>query len=639
MINGPEVPSNSKAEPHGSDGADVQRAMPTRPLLRRHVPTLPNPQVIAAPSVPAPRAAASQRGGAEAPAALPSLNSLALPGLRRAVEKRGSATATDVTLWLLIRCPLLHTLATAIPRTATGGRGWPPVFYLVLAALAREVKSYDQAEQDMHTHRRMVRAEFAALGIDLPAKANDALAGYGDFSKWRKKNVLGKPAVLLRLQLALPWVALPLSLAIREAETGTTEPGSFTNPGRHDELACDGTVFDAPSDVRLVPDPEAPGALRLVGSRANKPEHARVHHAVTGDTLRIKKPHGATRGLYYVVATTRGADSYTRVAVGADIARPNDNLSGFEGEDAIALRVLGQVFFAGPDQFRVLLYDGLFKQGRQNHFSQRHGVFTVNLTQARRNTSKREEVHILDPDTGLPRYDTNVLGQRRRSFGKRKGQDMPTQVLGLPKLDCAGGDHYLAADAGAVYETDVDFHSGATVIRKLALLDRGEVLRLRDENGYYFRVQLHLPCRHGHGVHTTGYDLKGKLDKRGSMRYSHLAAAIRVLPDAYDEEFRSRAGRRNQIEGFFSWLEECFRFKDRAMSWGRDAQLFDLIAACALHNAEAHAHLMARHPQIAQTLQMPDLDQVLPLHSIQPPAPADTSAIHSDTHANTDDAE
>ena len=63
-------------------------------------------------------------------------------------------------------------------------------------------------------------------------------------------------------------------------------------------------------------------------------------------------------------------------------------------------------------------------------------------------------------------------------------------------------------------------------------------------------------------------------------------------------------GQRNQVESFFSWLEACFYRKDRHASWGRDAQLFDLVGASLWHNTLTWAHLAYRHPEQDQLLRV-----------------------------------
>ncbi len=64
-----------------------------------------------------------------------------------------------------------------------------------------------------------------------------------------------------------------------------------------DIVAIDGTVLNAPSDVRgeVITDDEGDVvAVKIHGSRT-KTDEARVHHIVT-DTS--SKPHGAKSGLY-----------------------------------------------------------------------------------------------------------------------------------------------------------------------------------------------------------------------------------------------------------------------------------------------------------------------------------------------------
>ncbi|MCW2808888.1 MAG: hypothetical protein JWQ93_2843 [Marmoricola sp.] len=85
------------------------------------------------------------------------------------------------------------------------------------------------------------------------------------------------------------------------------------------------------------------------------------------------------------------------------------------------------------------------------------------------------------------------------------------------------------------------------------------------------------------------------LASRWAFRFTSTA-------DGLVEQYAEVAGRRNQVEAFFGWLERCFYNKDRHASWGRTAQLFNLIGAALLHNSQAWAHLAYRHPEQAEQL-------------------------------------
>src|SRR5690606_33785587 len=91
-------------------------------------------------------------------------------------------------------------------------------------------------------------------------------------------------------------------------------------------------------------------------------------------------------------------------------------------------------------------------------------------------------------------------------------------------------------------------------------------------------------------------------DPRGHVSWRERIANIRIIPEVAPH-YPEVMGHRNQVEAFFGWMEKCYYRHDRAASFGRDAQLLDLISAALLHNAEAWAHLAHRHPAHAIELQ------------------------------------
>ncbi|MBF4162587.1 hypothetical protein [Nocardioides acrostichi] len=88
-------------------------------------------------------------------------------------------------------------------------------------------------------------------------------------------------------------------------------------------------------------------------------------------------------------------------------------------------------------------------------------------------------------------------------------------------------------------------------------------------------------------------------DSRGNVSWRLPIANIRPIPDI-TKNYPEVMGTRNQSESFFSWAEKRYYRHDLAASWGRDAQVFDLIALALLHNSEAWAHLAYRHPSHAE---------------------------------------
>jgi hypothetical protein len=198
------------------------------------------------------------------------------------------------------------------------------------------------------------------------------------------------------------------------------------------------------------------------------------------------------------------------------------------------------------------------------------------------------------------------LGLGRRRYGNARDAAKLTYETALESIlheaDGYQHQHHLAADDGALYELDRPALAGGEV-HKGQLLTPVHLDRLQDSNGhYYLRLTLAGDCAHG-GQFTVSYDLrKTDLNRDGHLPWRSLVANLRVIPDALVERFGEVYGQRNQIESFFSWLETCFYRKDRHASWGRDAQLLDLIAAALLHNTHAWAHLAYRHPAEAKRL-------------------------------------
>lgn len=101
------------------------------------------------------------------------------------------------------------------------------------------------------------------------------------------------------------------------------------------------------------------------------------------------------------------------------------------------------------------------------------------------------------------------------------------------------------------------------------------------------------------------------------MPWRSMVANVRVIPEELIEKYGLTFGKRNQIESFFGWLEKRFYVKDRHASWGREAQLLNLVFSALLHNTEAWAHLAYRHPQVAADLarELADLPAAIPSSS------------------------
>lgn len=566
----------------------------------------------------------------------PPLRALRLPGPRREREGRGGATADINVLRWLIRCPLVTAWARQIPARSTGRRpAVPDLFWVFYLIAIREVASAEQLDATLSANWATIREEFwFEHHILLPdAKVPDSevpdsevpdseVPDYDDFNKWRKKNILTVARRLEQLRDSLTVVSLPLALAIRRAEAGD-EPFEPLNPGIWHCIAADGSVFNAPSDVRLIRAVDEHGVVTgsyVENSRAKHSSRARVHHEVT-DTS--SKRHGSPEGLFNVVAVTKGLASYTRVVLGVEISEPQ------EAEKWPAMRMLHQVYRSVGDAFPVLLYDGAMTPIMWQELMAEHGVYCVNSNHAR-SYGPRGEVKLAADGPRTP------IGLGRRRYGVKRGQQKKTYVTPLPSINHeADGyvhQHHLGADDGAVYELSRPVLAGGQP-DKLALLRPSALERLRDATGrYYFRLTLTGGCAHA-GDYQVSYDLKHtEPDADGHVPWTSAIANIRVLPDALVETFGQVYSRRNQVESFFSWLERCFYRKDRHASWTREAQLLDLIAASLLHNAEAWAHLAYRHPTIAAEL----AEQLKNVHTSPDTSAPDTVPACQDVSTSDD---
>ena len=528
----------------------------------------------------------------------PLITELVLPGPRREREGRGGAMATTDMLRLLIRSPLLPVFTAVLPRRTKGRpAAVPDHFWVFYLTGIRVFASAEKLDQELRCHWELVREEFwFAHGVLLPdAKRNGSVPGSSSYRKWRDRNVVITDDVvrtaetLSALRAQLTTASLPLALAIRSAEGGDA-PRDLLTPKIWDCVAADGSVFNAPSDVRLVIETDDNGeevSLTVTGSRAKDLANARVHHEVTSAS---GKPHGAKEGLFNVVAVTKGVATYTRVVLGVDIGAAG------EGETPIAMRVLRGVYDQAGQVFPVLLYDGAITPVHYQALLAEYGIYCVNANHARKGGKGRA--------TPVPGALQAPVGQGQRRYGRNGGEFKRTYFTALPSIthrDAAGAEHshHLVADDGAVYETDRPMLSGGQA-DKLQVLRPSDLQRCLDAHGaYYLQLELTGQCDHG-GNFQVSYDLRSS----GSTRvpWTALIANIRVLPDALITQFSEVYGQRNQVESFFSWLERCFWTKDRAACWGREAQLLDLLGAALLHNSITWAHLAYRHPLAAEQL-------------------------------------
>lgn len=526
------------------------------------------------------------------PDGLVPMRELELPGPRRERENRGGATSVATTITFLIRFPLLDRLAALFGARNKVGRPTPPArYWLFYAALARELRSFEAADQELLAHWDLVRREHAALGIGLPAAkpgTANPVPGYHAFNRWRANRVLAAPGMLERLQESFTHASLELARLIGRSEgTDTTDP---LDPGLGQILCGDATVVRGPSDVteEWVRDPD--GTLRriVLGSRAKDLARARVLTRATNYS-EVKK-HGQKHGQYYVALSTKGTGTYTRVVLDVAMAQPG------QAEINAAVPRIHRVLTAAPGQFQAVAYDGQVQLKHNLDLLRQHGVYVVN-----HNSRKSEARTDDDPDTA---------GVTIRRHGQYKDQTIRTYATSLRSQSHVLPDgstcvHHLLSDDGALYLADRP--AGRGTPKKLTPPDarrtRGPVQqalfptalhRTPTGTGWQVDLEYRIPCPHGdlpYRVRLTDT----KPDSKGSVAFDSTLGKHRVIPEACHAQFRKVYGARNQSESFFSWLEQRYVHKDRVASYEQGAQLLDLFAAAVLHNAEAWAHYAYRY--------------------------------------------
>lgn len=523
----------------------------------------------------------------------PHLEQLNLPGPRRELEGRGGATPALDVMRYLIRCPLLPALTAAIaPR---GGRpsAYPDIFWVFVLAATREFGKNDHLLQELKSNWPEIAKEFYfEHNVALPHQRGIA---YASLNSWRTNAIIDKTHQLNVLLERLTQISVPLALAIRRAEGGD-EPRDLLNPTVWDCVAADGTVRRAPSDVsaELGLDNHGKEVIDYHGSRA-KTGLPRVHEAVS----RVNKHSGPSDGLFNVVATTKGVATYTRTVLGVEIGHAG------EGETPIAMRALHRVYSHLGNQLPTLLYDGALTPISWQELVDQYGVFCVNANYARKagTTGKgRGESGAKDFDP-----DSTTTGEGSRKYGRRKNTKKATFVTDLTKARCNNGPggehvHHIAADDGAVFETHAPVLIGLPADR-IQTITPSRAERLQDSKGrFHFCLHFKAECARGGGHFTFTQNVEWtEPDKAGHVSWRSVIANVRIIPEIA-EQFPRIYGGRNQIEAFFDWFEQCFYRRDRAASWGREAQIIDLVAASLLHNAEAWAHLAYRHPDDAEAL-------------------------------------
>ncbi|WAX55538.1 hypothetical protein M6B22_13410 [Jatrophihabitans cynanchi] len=553
----------------------------------------------------------------------PTLQQLTLPGPRRDDEGRGGAMAGLNLMRLIIRCPLLPAWSSRIIRSRKGrpsGLKKPDLFWTFYLLATREFGSHEQLDQELKTHWSAIRDEFwFEHGVLLPdAKADGEVYGYMDFKSWRKHNVIeaGRVEAMLR-QLTV--VSAPLAAAIRAAEEPTGAVRDPLNPMPWDCLSADGTVMDTASSVyeHSYVDQDGHTVKKIQGSRA-KTGKPRLYQPTrnTGH-----KRSGGGRGLFNVAAVTKGVDTYTRVALGVAIGDHT------QGEVPIAMGLLEQIYDVVGNQFPVLLYDGALTPVLWHELTRRYGIYCVNANYARPRQKGEPAFDAPDELLGAP------AGAGKRLYGRRRNDPKRTYITGLPPERHTGPDghthlHHLVADDGGVYELDRAWRRSDPGVRQQLLVPTRLERLVDDRDEYYFAVTLTGKCTHS-SFDVTFHLRDHQPEPGGELSWKSQVANIRILPEALIERYAVVFGRRNQIESFFSWLEQRFRHKDRHASYGIDSERLDLAAVALLENVRAWGHLALRHPRHAEALaaQLAEIAHTTTVAGDSPPTPTPRRSV------------
>ncbi len=516
-----------------------------------------------------------------------------LPGPRKAVEGRGGATSVVTTMRLIIRCPYLKVLASMVPdRKGLPGRpGTPAEFWFFFVALARELRSFEQAEQEVREHwNDVVVPEFAGQRITMrpigSGKHQAKTPGYKGLRHWRDKlieqGLLGPVNAL--------FTVLSLRLHVELAEALGHRHGGLLDPEWWQVPFADSTVMRAPSEVFYFcplcgpdADPCDHPADLVKGHHSRAKTDGAERAAAQGRDHGSAKSHGNKRGGHNIaIGASNGKNThYRRTVLAVDVDKDDRD------EMAVAMPLLAHVFeLAGPDWIRGLAYDGLLKGRHHLDLLRRYGVPVINVPST-------ASGHAPDPD------HADVPGTTVRRTGKHKGVRVAThasQQRIIEHRDEFGHPcfHFIICDDGGTY--DAAHPLEALKARKLAkgtLLKPVDMTRTELNPGQWeVVIEFEIRC----GTHTERFGVvltDSLVDDAGDVPYSEPIQAFRHFCDADAARLRSIIGVRSNIESLFSWFEQRFMHKDRAASWDRDAQLLDFLGAGIAANAEVWAHAQA----------------------------------------------
>lgn len=527
----------------------------------------------------------------------PGIEGLNLPGIRREREGRGGAHGPLQVARMLARSPLTNALASTIPaRTLGRPQDQTDTLWFCFMQMARELGSYEAAEATLNdeTIWGAVAKEFWFEHRQLLSTRPPTASAY---YHWREAHLRPRIQQLMDQHTV---IAALLAAAIQNAEAGLAHQPNILNPHIWDIVAADGTVMRSASDVReeTVSDASGESITFTSGSRA---KHG-ARRVGTGNVNASGKRSGADAGFMTVSVTTKGRDTYTRVLLAFDLSNDDDKDS--KSEISLAQRCLHRLFNITGAQFPVLVYDGLLMPANYQAFLRDHGVITVSRTHARRK-NKRTSPAEKSPTDGQTGWSTEQYGNKKKTkSGETKMKR--TYVTDLGAAACLNGGtkhaHHLVADNGSVYEVPSrellrSAPDGVGVHGKTRL-EPIDARILLDRNTEQHLLELTFTGRCSQGGTFEHHETLSPSNRDSTIPLGDLLGNVRVIAED-DAIYCDVAGTRNQIESFFSWLEKRHFHKDRASAYKRDDLLSDLLAAAMLHNSEAWAHLLHRHPEHA----------------------------------------
>ena len=155
--------------------------------------------------------------------------------------------------------------------------------------------------------------------------------------------------------------------------------------------------------------------------RGKEHPSARVHEA----DPESEQAHGASDGLFNVVATTKGGRRTPAPCSGVEIGEAR------EGRDADRHAAPSPRLRALGDEFPTLVYDGALTPVSWQELMAQYGVFCVNANYARKAAPARPRARRV----GAKNFDPGsaTTGEGSRKYGRRRNTKKATYVTHLPR--------------------------------------------------------------------------------------------------------------------------------------------------------------------------------------------------------------